>query len=259
LSARKGLGQHFLLDFNLTDRIARVAGDLSQGTTIEVGPGPGGLTRALLDAGASVTTIERDDRCLDALAEIKAAYPERLDVISEDALRCDLTKIGTAPRRVVANLPYNIASELIVRWLNNPDSFESLTVMVQKEVAERLAAEPGSKSYGRLSVLASWRWHVSLAFDVHRKAFTPPPKVDSTVAHMTPRAEPIAEAMPETLARVTAAAFGQRRKMLRSSLKSLGYSDTLCEVAGVEPDKRAEQIPVEGFCALARAIDSDAS
>ena len=258
LSARKGLGQHFLLDFNLIRRITRVAGDVSRGTTIEIGPGPGGLTRTLLEAGACVTAIEKDHRCLDALAEVKDAYPARLDVVSEDALNCNFTKIGTAPRRVVANLPYNIASELIVRWLNHPECFESLTVMVQKEVAERLAAEPGSKSYGRLSVLAGWRWHVSLAFDVHRKAFTPPPKVDSTVVHMTPRAKPLANAESETLSRVTEAAFGQRRKMLRSSLKPLGDSENLCESAGVEPRKRAEQITVEGFCAIARAVDNNA-
>ncbi len=254
LSARKGLGQHFLLDLNLTARIARTAGNLTTGTTIEVGPGPGGLTRALLEAGAHVLSVEKDERCLDALAEIKSVYPDCLEIISDDAMACDFTSMGDTPRRVVANLPYNIATELVVRWLERPDAFDSLTVMVQKEVTDRLAAEPGSKSYGRLSVLAGWRWHVTQAFDVHPQAFTPPPKVDSTVVHMTPREQPLADADAETLARVTAAAFGQRRKMLRSSLKSLGDTEALCKAAGIDPTLRAEQVPVEGFCALARSI-----
>ncbi len=254
LTARKGLGQHFLLDLNLTARIVRAAGDVTTGTTIEVGPGPGGLTRALLDAGAQVIAIEKDRRCLDALAEVAAAWPGKLEVIDGDALSLDLTRLGASPCRIVANLPYNIGTELLVRWLNQPAKFTALTVMVQKEVAARLAAEPGSKIYGRLSVLAGWRWAVTAAFDVHPSAFTPPPKVESTVLHITPLDDPIAAVNADTLARVTAAAFGQRRKMLRTSLKSLGDAETLCIAAGLDPTLRAEQVPVEGFCALARAV-----
>ena len=255
LSTRKGLGQHFLLDLNLTARIVRTAGDVSTGTTIEIGPGPGGLTRSLLDAGAQVTAIEKDRRCLTALQEISEAWPGQLAIMEEDALDLDVATMGETPRRVVANLPYNIGTELMVRWLMRPDAFTSLTVMIQKEVAGRLAAEPGSKAYGRLSVLAGWRWQVDLAFDVHPKAFTPPPSVDSTVVHCTPRTQPMAEANADTLARVTAAAFGQRRKMLRSSLKSLGDAAALCEAAGLDPTLRAENVSIEGFCALARAVE----
>ena len=256
LSARKGLGQHFLLDLNLTARVARTAGDLSTGTTIEIGPGPGGLTRALLEAGAQVIAVEKDHRCIGALQEIAAAWPGQLDIIESDALDVDIAALGNAPRRVVANLPYNVGTELLVRWLQQPDAFVSLTVMMQKEVAERLAATPGSRPYGRLSVLAGWRWHVQLEFDVNPKAFTPPPSVDSTVVHITPLGQPVAKANADALARVTAAAFGQRRKMLRSSLKPLGDAAALCEAAGLDATLRAKQVTIEGFCALAREINS---
>ena len=258
LSARKSLGQHFLLDLNLTARIVRTAGDVSSGTTIEIGPGPGGLTRALLEAGAHVIAIEKDHRCLDALQEIIEVWPDQLTTLEEDALNLDLTTLGETPRRVVANLPYNVGTELMVRWLTRPEAFTSLTVMIQKEVAGRLAAGPGSKAYGRLSVLAGWRWRVGLAFDVHPKAFTPPPSVDSTVIHCTPLALPIAEADADTLTRVTAAAFGQRRKMLRSSLKPLGDATALCNAANIDPTLRAENVSIEGFCALARAVEQQA-
>jgi 16S rRNA (adenine1518-N6/adenine1519-N6)-dimethyltransferase len=254
LSARKGLGQHFLLDLNLTGRIARSAGDLSTGTTIEIGPGPGGLTRALLAAGAQVIAIEKDHRCLAALADVAAAYPGKLDVVAGDALSTDIVTLGNEPRRVVANLPYNIGTDLILGWLAKPEAFSSITVMVQKEVADRLAAQPGAKPYGRLSVFAGWRWHVRKDFDVNPKAFTPPPKVDSSVVHLTPRAEPLAEADETALARVTAAAFGQRRKMLRTSLKSLGDAEALCAAVGIEPTLRPEQVDIEAFCALARIV-----
>ena len=255
LTARKGLGQHFLHDLNLTTRIAHTAGNINNGTVIEVGPGPGGLTRALLQAGAHVIAIEKDGRCVDALSEIKEVFPSQLEIIREDALKIDTCSLGKMPRRVISNLPYNIGTELVLRWLDRPDAFTSLTVMVQKEVAARLAAEPGSRTYGRLSVFAGWRWRVKLAFDVNPQAFTPPPRVDSTVVHMTPLNHPIAMVDANLLAQVTAAAFGQRRKMLRSSLKSIGDASALCATAGLDPTWRAEQVPVGGFCALARALE----
>lgn len=255
LSARKGLGQHFLFDLNLTARIARVAGDISDGTTIEIGPGPGGLTRALLEEGAHVIAIEKDTRCLAALSEVAAAWPGKLHIEQHDALKLAVQTLGSEPRRIIANLPYNVGTELLVRWLSTPKAFSSITVMVQKEVAERIAAPPGSKTYGRLSILAGWRWTSKLMFDVHPQAFTPPPRVESTVIHLTPLAEPVADAKAETLSRVTAAAFGQRRKMLRSSLKTLGDAEALCAAAGLDPTVRPEQVSVVEFCALARAVD----
>ena len=256
LDAKKSLGQHFLFDLNLTGRIARGAGDLSLGTTIEIGPGPGGLTRALLDAGARhVIGIERDDRAIAIQNEIAAAYPGRLEIIAEDALKVDVATLGEAPRRIVANLPYNISTVLLTRWLIQAEAFESFTLMFQKEVVDRLAAAPGSKDYGRLSVLTQWRCVVKPLFSLSREAFTPPPKVASTVVKIIPRPEPLAPARMTTLEKVTAAAFGQRRKMLRSSLKTLGNAEALLEAAGLEPTRRAEEIPVEGFCALARAVD----
>jgi 16S rRNA (adenine1518-N6/adenine1519-N6)-dimethyltransferase len=256
LDAKKSLGQHFLFDLNLTGRIARGAGDLGVGTTIEIGPGPGGLTRALLDAGARhVIGIERDDRAIAIQNEIAAAYPGRLEIIAADALKVDVAQLGEAPRRIVANLPYNISTVLLTRWLTQADAFESFTLMFQKEVVDRLAAAPGTKDYGRLSVLTQWRCVVKPLFSLSREAFTPPPKVASTVVKIIPRAEPLAPARMATLEKVTAAAFGQRRKMLRSSLKALGNAEALLDAAGLEPTRRAEEISVEGFCALARAVD----
>ena len=256
LDAKKSLGQHFLFDLNLTGRIARGAGDLATGTTIEIGPGPGGLTRALLEAGARrVIGVERDDRAIAIQNEISAAYPGRLEIIADDALKVDVAKLGEAPRRIVANLPYNISTVLLTRWLTEAEAFESFTLMFQKEVVDRLAAAPGSKDYGRLSVLTQWRCVVKPLFSLSREAFTPPPKVASTVVKIIPRAEPLAPARMATLEKVTAAAFGQRRKMLRSSLKALGNAEALLDAAGLEPTRRAEEIPVEGFCALARAVD----
>lgn len=257
LAARKSLGQHFLLDLNLTGRIARAAGDLSAGTTVEVGPGPGGLTRALLDAGArQVVAIERDDRAVVIQNDIAAAYPGRLTVLAADALEVDIAALGEAPRRIVANLPYNISTVLLIGWLRQAEAFESLTLMFQKEVVDRLAAPPRSADYGRLSVITQWRCEVKPLFNVAREAFTPPPKVVSTVVRLVPRAQPLAAARMETLEKVTAAAFGQRRKMLRSSLKQLGDADALLAAAGLVPTMRAEEITVEGFCALARALDA---
>ncbi len=253
--ARRGLGQHFLLDLNLTRRIARAAGDLSQGTTIEIGPGPGGLTRALLELGAArVIAIERDARCLGALGELACAYPGRLEIIEGDALAIDAAALGTAPRRIVANLPYNISTALLIDWLPRIRAFTSLTLMFQREVAARLAATPRSKDYGRLSVLTQWLAEVELLFNVAREAFVPPPRVLSTVVRLCPRARPLAAAEQAALETVAAAAFGQRRKMLRASLKRLGVEVAqLLAAADLAPTARAEEVSVAGFCALARA------
>lgn len=259
LGALKALGQNFLLDLNLTGRIARAAGPLEGHEVVEVGPGPGGLTRALLAEGAKrVVAIERDRRCLPALEEIAAAYPGRLTIVEGDALETDMASLVSGPARIVANLPYNIATPLLVGWLQTepwPPWYASLTLMFQKEVAERIVAPPGGKAYGRLAVLAQWRARPRMLFDVNRSAFTPPPAVTSTVVELIPRAEPLAPANPRALERVVAAAFGQRRKMLRSSLKSLGVDPApLIEAAGVDPTQRAEELSVAEFCALARAF-----
>jgi 16S rRNA (adenine1518-N6/adenine1519-N6)-dimethyltransferase len=250
LAARRGLGQHFLLDHNLTARIARAAGDLHTVNVVEVGPGPGGLTRSLLEAGAaSVLAVEKDERCLAALSELEAEFPGRLRVVAADARSVDVTALVPAPRRVIANLPYNVATPLLIGWLRRVHAFDGLTLMFQKEVADRLLAAPGVKSYGRLSVLVQWLCTVRREFNVDRRAFTPPPKVMSTVVTLTPRASPVAEAQWGDLETVTAAAFGQRRKMLRSSLKTLGIDPT---AVGIDADRRAEVLTVAEFCALAR-------
>jgi len=264
LGARKALGQHFLLDLNLTGRIARAAPGLDKGCVIEVGPGPGGLTRGLLAEGAAkVIAVEKDRRCLAALAELAAAYPGRLEVVEGDALELDLASLGPAPRQIVSNLPYNISTALLVGWLTalagRPEAFSAMTLMFQKEVADRLTAGPRSRDYGRLSVLTQWLCAPRPLFDVPARAFTPPPKVTSTVVAVLPRKEPLAPARLGVLERVTAAAFGQRRKMLRQSLKSLGRDPAvLLEAAGITPTARAEELSVEDFCALARVLD-DAS
>jgi len=251
LSAKRSLGQNFLLDLNLTGRIARAAG-IAGKRVLEVGPGPGGLTRALLEAGAAeVIAIERDPRCLEALAEIAAAAPGRLTVIEADALEIDETMFG-APLSVVANLPYNIGTALLLKWLARPGWWDSLTLMFQKEVAERLASAPGSKSYGRLSVWTQWRCTVERLFDISPQAFVPPPKVTSTVVRIAPRPVPLAPADPAALERVLAAAFGQRRKMLRQSVKALG-GEALLNAAGIAPTRRAEELSIVEFCALATA------
>ncbi len=250
LGARRSLGQHFLLDLNLCARIARAAGDIFGSTVIEVGPGPGGLTRALLDAGAAkVVALERDERCVAALAELAAAYPRRLEIIEGDALETDLAGLACPPRRIVANLPYNIATPLLIGWLRHIGDFEGLTLMFQKEVAARLAARPGTREYGRLSVITQWLCEVRREFNVSSRAFTPPPKVASTVITLTPRPKPLAPAAWDALETVTAAAFGQRRKMLRSSLKPLCLEP---RELGIDPTKRAGELTVEEFCALAR-------
>jgi 16S rRNA (adenine1518-N6/adenine1519-N6)-dimethyltransferase len=257
LAARRALGQNFLLDLNLTAKIARAAGELSAGTTIEIGPGPGGLTRALLSHGVrELIAIERDARCLGALAEIAAAYPGRLTVIEGDALAVDCAKLGTTPRRIVANLPYNIATPLIIKWMQQGAAFASLTVMVQKEVADRLIATPRSKDYGRLSVLAQFLSKPRRLFDLPPRAFVPAPKVTSTVIELLPLPEPAFPARLADLERVTQAAFGQRRKMLRQSLRSLGGdTEALMTAAEITPTARAEELTVAQFAALARALE----
>jgi 16S rRNA (adenine1518-N6/adenine1519-N6)-dimethyltransferase len=256
LTARKSLGQHFLFDLNLTGRIARAAGDLTAGTVIEIGPGPGGLTRALLAANAArLVVIERDSRCLEALEELKAAYPGRLEIIAGDALDVPVHRLGEAPRRIVANLPYNVATQMLLQWLGEAKSFVSMTLMFQKEVALRLAAQPGDEAYGRLSIATQWRCAVRRLFDIAPSAFTPPPQVTPSVVELLPRSDVLAPADPLALERVTAAAFGQRRKMLRSSLKSLGVpTDALLMRAGIEPTRRAEELSIPEFCTLARAL-----
>jgi 16S rRNA (adenine1518-N6/adenine1519-N6)-dimethyltransferase len=256
IAARKRLGQNFILDLNLTGRIARAAGPLGDGTTIEIGPGPGGLTRALLDEGAArVVAIERDPRCLAALGELAARYPGRLEIVEGDALALDPATLAAAPRRIVANLPYNIATALLLNWLDRISEYESLTLMFQREVAERLVAAPRSPAFGRLSVIVQWLCEARILFDIPPQAFTPPPKVTSSVVRLIPRPAPLAPADKATLERVTAAAFGQRRKMLRASLKSLGVPvEPLLAAAGVLGTARAEELAVVDFCALAQVL-----
>ena len=254
--ARKSLGQNFLRDLNLTGRIARAAGPLEHATIVEIGPGPGALTRALLAAGAPrIVAVERDERCLAALGEIAEAYPGRLDLVAGDALRLDPVELSDAPRKIVANLPYNIATPLLIGWLDRIGEYESLTLMFQREVAERLTAVPRSKSYGRLSVLVQWLAEPQILFDIPPRAFVPPPKVTSSVVHIVPRPEPLVPANQPALERVTAAAFGQRRKMLRTSLRTLGIPvEPLLARAGVPPTARAEELTVAEFCAIARVV-----
>jgi 16S rRNA (adenine1518-N6/adenine1519-N6)-dimethyltransferase len=277
LSARKSLGQNFLLDLNLTARIARAGGALDGVTVVEIGPGPGGLTRALLAAGAQhVIAIERDRRAIAALGDIAARYPARLTVIEGDALCCDVVPYlapravpapapdpapagARGPARIIANLPYNIATALLVRWLGAepwPPWYDSMVLMFQREVAERIVAAPGTSQFGRLSVLTGWRSEAKILFDVAPTAFVPPPKVTSSVVRFVPRAQPLPCATA-SLARVTAAGFGQRRKMLRQSLRALGRDpQALLATAGIDPAARAQDIPVDGFVALANALDA---
>jgi 16S rRNA (adenine1518-N6/adenine1519-N6)-dimethyltransferase len=258
LSAKKSLGQNFLLDLNLTARIARAAAPIEAAVVVEVGPGPGGLTRALLAEGARrVIAIERDDRAIPALEEIAARYPRQLEVVTGDALNFNArAHLGNERARVVANLPYNIATALLIGWLTEtwPPWYDALVLMFQREVAERIVATPGSKTYGRLSVLANWRCESKILFDVAPSAFVPPPKVTSSVVRLIPRAEPL-QCDAGVLQKVTEAAFGQRRKMLRQSLKSLGVdTGVLLAAAAIEPTARAEEIPVQGFVALANIL-----
>ncbi len=259
LSAKKALGQNFLLDLNLTAKIARRAGDLTGCDVLEVGPGPGGLTRGLLVEGARrVVAVEKDARCLPALAEIAALYPGRLEVLNADALDLDWAAHLTPPIKIVANLPYNVGTELLVRWLTPPTwppKWQSLTLMFQREVADRIVATPGSKAYGRLAILAQWRCDARVVMTLPPEAFTPAPKVHSAVVQFTALPAPRYPADPAVLERVVAKAFNQRRKMLRAALKGLtpDIEDRLV-AAGISPTDRAEQISIEGFCALAREV-----
>ncbi|MEM9843509.1 MAG: 16S rRNA (adenine(1518)-N(6)/adenine(1519)-N(6))-dimethyltransferase RsmA [Pseudomonadota bacterium] len=261
LRAKKALGQNFLLDLNLTAKIAREAGDLSHADILEIGPGPGGLTRGLLASGARrVVVVEKDTRCLPALDEIARAYPGRLEVIAGDALSLDLRASLCPPVKVVANLPYNVGTELLVRWLTPPDwppFWQSLTLMFQREVAERIVAAPGSRAYGRLAVLAGWKTEARIVLSLPPEAFTPPPKVSSAVVQLVARDVPLYPADPLLLEQVVARAFNQRRKMLRASLRGLlpDIEDVLRD-AGLEPTERAENVTIEGFCALARLVEA---
>ena len=254
LDARHSLGQHFLLDGNLTARIARAAGDLSGRTVIEVGPGPGGLTRALLASGAArIVAIELDRRAVGAITELAAPTNGRLTVLEADALRVDLPTLGPRPRQIVANLPYNVASPLLVRWLRQASEYERMTLMFQREVAERIAAAPDTEGYGRLSVLAGWTCETHIALRLPPTAFVPPPKVWSAVVVLTPHATQPEPALFATMERLTAAAFGQRRKMLRGSLKSLG-GEALLARADIAPERRAETLSVAEFDRLVRLL-----
>jgi len=257
LTASKALGQNFLFDGQLLARIAAVPGDLTDAEVLEVGPGPGGLTRALLAAGARVTAIERDRRCIPALAELADAYPGKLTVIEGDALEIDAPALFAGRPHIVSNLPYNVGTALLVGWLTGPwlPWWRSLTLMFQREVAERIVAAADSDHYGRLAVLAQWRAEARIAMPVHRSAFTPPPKVMSAVVHLVPREAPEGVAVA-TLERITAAAFGQRRKMLRQSLKGIAGAVETLERIGIDPARRAETVSVADFVALARAIPS---
>lgn len=253
LAAKKSLGQNFLLDLNVTARIVREAGDLAGAHVVEIGPGPGGLTRALLASAAeTVTAVERDRRFQPALEELAAVAGGKLRIVEADALKTDIPALVPAPRAVIANLPYNVATPLLIGWLRRIDEFRSLTLMFQKEVADRLVAEPRSGAYGRLSVIAQWRAEVDPLLTLPARAFTPPPKVDSTVVRFRPR--PDREEVPfAAMETVTAAAFGQRRKMLRASLRGLGEAEALLAEAGLPSTARAEEIDIAGFVRLARA------
>ncbi len=259
LRAKKSLGQNFLLDLNLTSKIARYAGNLDQFDILEIGPGPGGLTRSLLNEGArKVVAIEKDSRCIEALEEIQATFPGRLKLLQGDALSTNASEHLADPVRIIANLPYNIGTELLVRWLTSktwPSFWQSMTLMFQKEVANRIVASPGSKAYGRLSVMSQWRCDTKIAFNVPATAFTPPPKVESTLVHFEALKEPKFPAEVEVLEFVVSKAFNQRRKMLRGALK--GYFQNVEEglvSIGVLPTKRAEDITVQEYCAMSQIL-----
>lgn len=256
LTASKALGQNFLFDGQLLDRIARVPGDLMDAEVFEVGPGPGGLTRALLAAGARVTAVERDARCLAPLAELAEAYPGRLRVIDGDALEVDAASLFRGRPRIVSNLPYNVGTALLVRWLSADWApwWQSCTLMFQREVADRIVAQANDDAYGRLAILSQWRSTARIAMTVHRSAFTPPPKVMSAVVHIEPVA-PTAGVSVRTLERLTAAAFGQRRKMLRQSLKGLDGALAALAVVGIDSTRRAETVTIEEFVSVARVMD----
>lgn len=262
LSAKKSLGQNFILDLNLTGRIARSAKDLQNSIVVEIGPGPGGLTRALLSEGAKkVIAIEKDERCLPALNQIKEKYNDRLEIHYGDALEIDIAKLTNGPAQIVANLPYSVGTALLVNWLQTdpwPPWFNALTLMFQKEVAERIVAEPGSKAYGRLSVFANFRTQARILFNLPARAFTPPPKVDSALIQLIPKEEINKNCTLQQLEKVTTAAFGQRRKMLRQSLKSICKDPiTLLKSADIDPATRAENVDVESYCRIAENLNKE--
>ena len=259
IRAKKSLGQNFLLDLNLTSKIARYAGNLKHSDVLEIGPGPGGLTRSLLNEGArQVVSIEKDNRCIAALEEIQSLFPGRLKLLKGDALSMNVTQYLTDPIKIIANLPYNIGTELLVRWLNSknwPSFWQSMTLMFQKEVANRIVARPGSKAYGRLSVMSQWRCNTKIAFNIPATAFTPPPKVESAVVHFEALNEPKFPAEVDKLEFVVSKAFNQRRKMLRGALKGhfINVEEGLFSI-GVLPTKRAENITVEEYCAMSQIL-----
>lgn len=262
LFAKKTLGQNFILDTNLLDKIVRAAKSrnadaFDNGTVIEVGPGPGGLTRAILENGAKrLTVIEKDERCMPILEQIQAAFPDRMTVMNTDALTVDAAALGNAPRVVISNLPYNVGTLLLTGWLKRTRDFAGFTLMFQKEVAERLVAKPRTADYGRLSILTQWLCDAQILFTVPPSCFTPPPKVTSAIVYLKPREKPLAPARGDLLEKVTAAAFNQRRKMLRSSLKCLGDAQALCDAAKVPSTARAEELSVNDFCAMATALEN---
>lgn len=262
LFAKKTLGQNFILDVNLLDKIVRAAKSrnadaFDNGTVIEVGPGPGGLTRAILENGAKrLTVIEKDERCMPILEQIQAAFPDRMTVMNTDALTVDAAALGNAPRVVISNLPYNVGTLLLTGWLKRARDFAGFTLMFQKEVAERLVAKPRTADYGRLSILTQWLCDAQILFTVPPSCFTPPPKVTSAIVYLKPREKPLAPARGDLLEKVTAAAFNQRRKMLRSSLKCLGDAQALCDAANVPSTARAEELSVNDFCAMATALEN---
>lgn len=259
LAARKGLGQHFLLDLNLTKKIVAGAGDLTGVTVFEIGPGPGGLTRPIIESGAKeIIALEKDPRCVLALQDVVAASDGRLRVMEADALTVDLSAMAPAPRAVISNLPYNVGTPLLIGWLKRIDDFRSLTLMFQAEVVDRILAQPGSKAYGRLAVISQFCCNGRRVMTLPARAFTPPPKIDSAVVHLTPRADRPADVSFEALEKITAAAFGQRRKMLRASLKPLG-GEVLLQKAGIEPSRRAEELTLQDFENLARVFASNSS
>ncbi len=259
---KKSLGQHFLFDLNLTDKIARSAGNVSHATVLEIGPGPGGLTRSLLSCGAArVVAVERDAACMPILHELEAVAGERLRIVETDALALDeramFRELGITPGdlRIIANLPYNIGTELLFKWLEQPELFSTMILMFQKEVADRIVAVPGCKDYGRLAVMTQWHYAAEKLFDIPPEAFFPPPKVHSSVVMLTRRPAPLAEANREVLSRVVKAAFGQRRKMLRASLRQISdHPIALLEQAGIDPTLRPEDIDIQAFCSLARVV-----
>lgn len=262
LFAKKTLGQNFILDTNLLDKIVRAAKTrnadaFENGTVIEVGPGPGGLTRAILENGAKhLTVIEKDERCMPILEQIQTAYPDRMTVMNTDALTVDAAMLGEAPRVVISNLPYNVGTLLLTGWLKRVRDFAGFTLMFQKEVAERLTAVPRTSDYGRLSILTQWLCEAQILFTVPPSCFTPPPKVTSAIVYLKPREKPLAPARLDLLEKVTSAAFNQRRKMLRSSLKCLGDAQALCDAANVPSTARAEELSVNDFCAMATALEN---